>query len=201
MKVAIYARYSTDLQDKTSIAGQITNCEALAAQEGFDVVTRYQDAARSGNDDNRPQYQQLFADAEAGLFDAIIVDETSRLTRRPGELPACWKFSHSATSFSSIAAASTADRKRQDFWRAYTAVLTASKFARSKGARTGVCGSDTKPDFQPVAELTDIRARLLTQPTWVPSGGKSSTRTKPSGSCGFSSGMPRVWAASESLPN
>ena len=87
MKVAIYARYSTDLQDKTSIAGQITNCEALAAREGFDVVSRYQDAARSGNDDNRPQYQQLFTDSEAGLFDAIIVDETSRLTRRPGEIP------------------------------------------------------------------------------------------------------------------
>ncbi len=87
MKVAIYARYSTDMQDKTSIAGQISNCEALAAREGFDVVTRYQDAARSGNDDNRPQYQQLLADSEAGLFDAIIVDETSRLTRRPGELP------------------------------------------------------------------------------------------------------------------
>ena len=87
MKVAIYARYSTDLQDKTSITGQVANCEALAVREGFDVVTRYHDAARSGNDDNRPQYQQLLADSEAGLFDAIIVDETSRLTRRPGELP------------------------------------------------------------------------------------------------------------------
>ncbi len=87
MKVAIYARYSTDLQDKTSIAGQICNCEALAAREGFDIVSRYQDAARSGNDDNRPQYQLLLADSEAGKFDSIIVDETSRLTRRPGELP------------------------------------------------------------------------------------------------------------------
>ena len=87
MKVAIYSRYSTDLQDTISIAGQIANCEALATREGFNVVTRYQDAAQSGNDDNRPQYQQLLADSEAGLFDAIIVDETSRLTRRPGELP------------------------------------------------------------------------------------------------------------------
>ncbi len=87
MKVVIYARYSTVLQDKTSIAGQISNCEAQAAQMGADVVTHYQDAAQSGNDDSRPQYQQMFADSEAGLFDAIIVDETSRLTRSPGELP------------------------------------------------------------------------------------------------------------------
>ncbi len=87
MKIAIYARYSTDLQDKTSIDGQVANCESLAVRENFDVVARYHDAAQSGNDDNRPQYQQLLADSEAGLFDAIIVDETSRLTRRPGELP------------------------------------------------------------------------------------------------------------------
>ena len=33
MKVAIYARYSTALQDKTSIDGQVANCEALAACE------------------------------------------------------------------------------------------------------------------------------------------------------------------------
>ena len=87
MKVAIYSRYSTDLQDKISIDGQVANCEALAARSSFDVVRRYQDAAQSGNDDSRHQYQQLLADSETGLFDAIIVDETSRLTRRPGELP------------------------------------------------------------------------------------------------------------------
>ena len=87
MKVAIYARYSTDLQDKTSIAGQIANCEAVAKQNDWRIVDHYQDAAQSGNDDNRPQYQKMLTDSEAGLFDAIIVDETSRLTRRPGELP------------------------------------------------------------------------------------------------------------------
>ena len=43
MKVAIYARYSTDLQDKSSIAGQISNCEALAAREGLQVVATFTD--------------------------------------------------------------------------------------------------------------------------------------------------------------
>ena len=87
MKVAIYARYSTDLQDKSSIAGQITNCEAVAKENGWRVVEHYSDEAISGTDDSRPGYQQLLADSESGLFEAIIVDETSRLTRRPGELP------------------------------------------------------------------------------------------------------------------
>ena len=87
MKVAIYARYSTDLQDKTSITGQVANCAALAKEKDWRVVEHYTDEAISGTDDSRPAYQQLLTDSEAGKFDAIIVDETSRLTRRPGELP------------------------------------------------------------------------------------------------------------------
>ena len=87
MKVAIYARYSTDLQDETSIAGQLANCENLADANGWNVLHYYTDEAISGTDDSRPGCLQLLADLDAGLFDAIIVDETSRLTRSPGELP------------------------------------------------------------------------------------------------------------------
>jgi len=87
MKVAIYARYSTNLQDQTSITGQVANCEALAKENSWRVVEHYSDQAISGTDDSRPSYQKLLADSEAENFDAIIVDETSRLTRRPGELP------------------------------------------------------------------------------------------------------------------
>ena len=87
MRIAIYARYSTNLQDKTSIAGQVVNCKAIADENGWRVVKQYSDEAISGTDDSRPGYQQLLADSEAGKFDAILVDETSRLTRRPGELP------------------------------------------------------------------------------------------------------------------
>ena len=87
MKVAIYSRFSTDAQDATSITGQVVNCEDLAAQNGWEVVERYRDEAISGNDDARPGYQSLLADSKALKFDGILVDETSRLTRRPGELP------------------------------------------------------------------------------------------------------------------
>ena len=86
MKVAIYARYSTNLQDQTSITGQVANCEALAARESLQVVAKYQDEGISGNDDNRPGYQQLLADLEAGKFVGIVCDETSRITRNPAEL-------------------------------------------------------------------------------------------------------------------
>ena len=87
MKVAIYARYSTDLQNKTSIDGQISNCEEIAESSGWQILKQYVDEAMSGTDDSRPGYQEMLADSEAGKFDGILVDETSRLTRRPGELP------------------------------------------------------------------------------------------------------------------
>ena len=87
MKVAIYARYSTDMQDRTSIDGQFRNCEALAEQHGFQVVARFRDEGISGTDESRPGYLDLLAAAERGEFDGIVVDETSRLTRNPWELP------------------------------------------------------------------------------------------------------------------
>ena len=87
MKVAIYSRFSTDNQDVTSIAGQVANCEDIAARNGWEIVNRYSDEAISGADDSRPGYLALLADSKAARFDGIIVDETSRLTRGPGELP------------------------------------------------------------------------------------------------------------------
>lgn len=86
MRVAIYARYSTDTQDATSIAGQISNCEALCAREGFEIAARYADEAVSGNDDHRPQYQKMLGALEQGDVDAIVCDETSRATRNQAEL-------------------------------------------------------------------------------------------------------------------
>ncbi len=87
MKMAIYARYSTEQQDETSIDGQFANCRSLALGHGWTVVDEYRDEAMSGSDDSRPGYIKLLADSESGKFDGIIVDETSRVTRRPGELP------------------------------------------------------------------------------------------------------------------
>lgn len=87
MKVAIYARYSTDAQDRTSIDGQYRNCEAVAAQSGYKVAAKFKDEAIGGGNDSRPGYRALLAAMEAREFDGIVVDETSRLTRSPGELP------------------------------------------------------------------------------------------------------------------
>ena len=87
MRAAIYARYSTESQDDNSIVGQFVNCETIADANGWRIVARYSDEAISGADESRPEYQRLLADSADGHFDVVIVDETSRITRSPGELP------------------------------------------------------------------------------------------------------------------
>ena len=81
MRVAVYARYSSENQREASIEDQTRNCEKRATQEGWSVTHRYQDKAISGSTNVRPGYQQLLADAEAKCFDIVLVDDFSRLSR------------------------------------------------------------------------------------------------------------------------
>lgn len=77
----IYARYSSDLQKKTSIDDQVRNCRNYAKGLGLDISAIYEDKAISGTSTNRPAYQQMLADAEAGVFSVLITDDLSRLGR------------------------------------------------------------------------------------------------------------------------
>lgn len=82
MRAAIYARFSTDLQNERSTEDQIDLCRAYAEREGFEVVATYADKARSGASlIGRDQIMQMLADAQAGKFDAIIVEALDRLSR------------------------------------------------------------------------------------------------------------------------
>ena len=81
MKATTYARYSSDKQRETSIEDQVRNCLAYAKREGWDVVTQYADRAMSGTKTDRPDYQAMLANAEAGQFEVLIVDDLARLSR------------------------------------------------------------------------------------------------------------------------
>ncbi|WP_199436974.1 recombinase family protein, partial [Acidiphilium multivorum] len=48
MRVALYARYSTDLQSDASVEDQLRICRARAEREGWTVVESYSDRAISG---------------------------------------------------------------------------------------------------------------------------------------------------------
>ncbi|WP_041344759.1 recombinase family protein [Nitrobacter winogradskyi] len=57
MKVALYARYSSDNQRDASIEDQLRLCRARADREGWKIVDSYTDRAISGASLLRPGVQ------------------------------------------------------------------------------------------------------------------------------------------------
>ena len=81
MKVAIYARYSSDNQRDASIADQLRVCQEFAAREGWTVVQEFTDHAVSGATLLRPGFQTLMRDALNGRFDVVLAEALDRFSR------------------------------------------------------------------------------------------------------------------------
>src|SRR5262249_39641225 len=83
MKVAIYARYSSENQRPESIEDQIRACREVAAARGYGVdgAHIYRDDAKSGALRDRPGLEALLAAARTQQFQAVLVDDLSRLSR------------------------------------------------------------------------------------------------------------------------
>lgn len=81
MRVAIYARFSTDLQRQASIDDQFRTCLRTVERDGWEVVSRFKDEALSGAKADRPGYLALLEAAKRKDFDLIVVEEVSRLWR------------------------------------------------------------------------------------------------------------------------
>lgn len=86
MRTVTYCRFSSDKQREASIEDQQRNCQKFAEREGWDIIGRYTDKAISGTKADRPEYQTMLADAVAGAFDLLLVDDLSRLSRDDVEL-------------------------------------------------------------------------------------------------------------------
>jgi site-specific DNA recombinase len=88
IRVASYARYSSENQKESSITDQFRNCERRAEREGWTITARYHDKGISGSKDDtgRPGYRDVLSAAKAKAFDILLVDDLSRLTRDEGEL-------------------------------------------------------------------------------------------------------------------
>lgn len=93
MRTAIYARYSSELQDERSIDDQVALCrDAMARRFGGVEAGIYADYAISGaHMANRPQINQLVADAKAGKFDAVLAEDLDRLSRDQEHIAAIHK--------------------------------------------------------------------------------------------------------------
>ena len=78
---AAYARFSSDNQRAESIDAQFADIEDYARREGYTIVARYADEAKSATTDRRPDFQRMIADAEEGLFSMILVFKLDRFSR------------------------------------------------------------------------------------------------------------------------
>jgi len=83
MRVALYARYSSEGQREASIEDQFRNCERYANREKWRIVERYADKAISGTKDekDREGFAALMTSAKAKRFDVLLIDDLSRLSR------------------------------------------------------------------------------------------------------------------------
>jgi site-specific DNA recombinase len=91
-RVAIYARYSSDLQREASIEDQVRVCRERVERDGGTVVEVYSDAAISGQRaSNRPALQKLLADARDKRFDELWAEALDRLSRDQEDVAGLFK--------------------------------------------------------------------------------------------------------------
>src|SRR5438045_3770481 len=81
MKVALYARYSSENQRDASIADQIRVCRVFAEREGWLVVDEFSDHAISGASLLRPGFQALMRRALDREFDVVLAESLDRFSR------------------------------------------------------------------------------------------------------------------------
>jgi site-specific DNA recombinase len=81
MRVALYARYSSDQQRAASIDDQLRRCRQDAEHQGWEVVAEYQDSAVSGATLMRRGIQSLMRDAAAKAFDVVFAESLDRFSR------------------------------------------------------------------------------------------------------------------------
>src|SRR3981189_2152261 len=92
IRVAIYARFSSDLQNDKSVDDQIALCRDVCAHNGMTVVLTFEDRAVSASSaKNRPGFIALMRAAAAKLFDVVVAEDMDRIFRDQADYHAARK--------------------------------------------------------------------------------------------------------------
>lgn len=81
VRVACYARYSSNMQREESIFAQMRAMKKYCDDNGWIIVEKYVDEALSATTDKRPQFQQMIADSSKKEFDIVLVHKLDRFAR------------------------------------------------------------------------------------------------------------------------
>jgi DNA invertase Pin-like site-specific DNA recombinase len=88
-RAATYLRISLDATGEgLAVERQRRQCRAIVKARGWESVGEYVDNSISASDArrNRPGYNALVSDLDAGMFDAVVCYDLDRLTRQPRQL-------------------------------------------------------------------------------------------------------------------
>src|SRR5229473_5372629 len=91
IKVALYARYSSENQRDASIEDQLRLCRLHAEKQGWTIVDSYTDRAISGASLLRPGIQNLIQDATRGRFTVVLAEAMDRLSRDQEDIAGLFK--------------------------------------------------------------------------------------------------------------
>lgn len=91
LRIALYARFSSENQRDASIEDQLRQCRERAEREGWTVVETYSDRAISGSSMIRAGIQNLLADAQMGRFDMVLSEALDRISRDQEDVAAVFK--------------------------------------------------------------------------------------------------------------
>jgi DNA invertase Pin-like site-specific DNA recombinase len=91
MRAVVYARFSSDLQQDTSLDDQVSICKERIASEGWHLHQVYRDRAMTGTTSLRPGYQALLEDARQAKFDVVVAEALDRLSRDQEDVAALFK--------------------------------------------------------------------------------------------------------------
>lgn len=80
-RFAVYARYSSEMQNEISIEAQLDRCQKAVAQRGGVIVATYSDMERTGWSLERDGFNDMRRAAERGKFDAVMFWKFDRLAR------------------------------------------------------------------------------------------------------------------------
>ena len=104
-RIAIYARFSSDLQRDASIEDQVRVCRAAADRLDGTVVEVFSDFAISGSTNKRPGYQELLAAIHDRRVDIVIAEALDRFSRDQEHIAGFYK----QTVFSGVNLITVAD--------------------------------------------------------------------------------------------
>jgi Resolvase, N terminal domain len=175
MKVAIYARYSSDDQRDASIADQLRICREFAARQGWTVVQEFSDHAISGATRLRSGFQALMRDALNRRFDVVLAESLDRFSRDQEDTAGLFK----RLTFAGVNIVTLAEGDITHLHIGFKGTMYALFLRISPRRLTADCVAGSKTESRPAASATAIASsRLSTAERLRQANGKSS-RARP----------------------